>query len=84
MLGIVVGGEAGEICPLTPGPSPPMGARGGFFGWWWVCGGFPPHPRPLSPDGGEGGMLWLVVCLGEVWPFTPGPSPPMGARGGSL
>ena len=90
-------------CPLTPDPSPPLGARGVCCVFWVVkgrvgraklllsrtsfedsggsagaspshgCGygptircrlqvDFPPHPRPLSPVGGEGSMLcflWL-------------------------
>jgi len=69
----VVGGGSGEVWPFGPGPSPPIGARGGVVssGWWWVRGGLAPRPRPLSPVGGEGWILWLVVCPGRFGPLAP-------------
>gem|GEM_PF-4956403 len=56
------------MCPLTPDPSPPAGARGELQAMrrlscvavlgQWLCAEvmLPPHPRPLSPCGGEGGI----------------------------
>jgi hypothetical protein len=42
--------------PLTPGPSPPLGARGGFSVFVVVEA----DVAPLSPVGGEGRILSVV------------------------
>ena len=63
----------GRFGPSAPVPLPRWG-RGVDFeisGWWWVRGGLALRPRPLFPDGGEGWILWLVVCPGRFAPSAP-------------
>ena len=68
---LVVG--PGRFGPSAPAPLLRWG-RGEEFvisGWWWVWGGLALRPRSLSPVGGEGWILWLVVCPGRFGPLAP-------------